>query len=195
MAIEFSEASSAWMPIPTWVSFLVQLGFKWPCQTPGERRIALISMPCDSAAAGLVTLGALIRDLGNPNANNLDRHYDALLQYARQFLESCRDCELEACDPQKKECGHLGEATGKVRLSTAPHGTYEISDRTDFAQRQIAFTRKAVVIRPKPQYATEWYIDGEPPPEINEPGGELCMAPYPEIVPGAIILPDNARKS
>jgi hypothetical protein len=70
-----------------WVDFLIKLGFGWPSGTARARRISLVSMPCDSAGAGLVTLGAMIRDLGNSAANDSDGHYDALLRHARQFLD------------------------------------------------------------------------------------------------------------
>lgn len=195
MTLEFSEGGSAWKPVPNWANFLLKLGYNWPASTLTERRIALVSMPCDSAAAGLVTLGAMVRDFGNPNANNLDRHYDVLLQYARQFLEACQPCPLKACDPEAKGCGHHAEATGRVRSVAHPHGTYQVSDRTVLANRQIAFMRKRVTIWPKPQYATEWHIDGEPAPQLIAAQGELQTGPYIHLIEGATVLPDNANKS
>ena len=62
-------------------------------------------MPCDSAAAGLVALGALIRDLGSDSTTNVGGHYDALLRYARQYIKSCRDCDMR-CHPELKRCGY-----------------------------------------------------------------------------------------
>jgi hypothetical protein len=195
MAIEFSEGCSAWQAIPAWAGFLLQLGHKWPAKAPGERRIALVSMPCDSPGAGLITLGATIRDLADPKANNLDRHYDSLLQFAKQFLGSCSTCTLNSCDPETKHCGYVREATGNVRSSSNPRGTYKISNSTNFEQRQIAFERNGVTVRPKPQYAVEWYIDNEAPPQWNEPTGELPLSLYPQIIERAPLLPENARKS
>jgi hypothetical protein len=195
MSLEFSEGNSVWSPVPKWADFLLQLGYKWPASTPTERRIALVSMPCDSAAAGLITLGATVRDLGNPNANNLDRHYDVLLQYARQFLEACQPCTLKACDPEASGCGYHSEVTGRVRSVESPRGTYQVSSRTDFANRQIAFARNGMTVWPKPQYATEWYIDGEPAPQLLASQGELQTAPYLQLIEGVTVLPANANKS
>jgi hypothetical protein len=135
-------------------------------------------MPCDSAAAGLIILGAMIRDLGNPRANSVDGHCDALLRYAQLFL------------------GHQSAGvTGRLRSVANPRRTYQISDKTDFAERQLAFTRDGVIYRPNPQFATDWYIDGEPPPEWNHVEGHLPEEPYRQIVAQAKILPENLGKS
>jgi hypothetical protein len=142
------------------------------------RRIALISMPCDSAAAGLFTLGAMIRDLGNPRANSVDEHYDALLGYAQLFLEH-----------------HPAGVTGRLRSALNPHEIYQITNETDFGKRQLAFTRRGVIYRPNPQFAIDWYIDGEPPPQWNNDEGHLPREPYRQIIAEAEILPDNLGKS
>jgi hypothetical protein len=59
----FSEAQAEWHAVPRWIEYLIHLGYVWPRDISERRRIALISMPCDSAAAGLVSLGALVREL------------------------------------------------------------------------------------------------------------------------------------
>src|SRR5688500_700029 len=139
--IEFSERGGAWRPVSKWVGFFVRLGYGWPAVQPRPRRIALVSMPCDSAAAGLVAFGALLRDLCHPRANDIDCHYYRLWYYARQYLENCQKCELSKCDPQISGCGQLKEVTGKVRSATHPHGTYQIFERTNLTERQITFSR------------------------------------------------------
>src|SRR5258708_3671241 len=62
----FSETGCVWQPVPPWAAFLIRFGYLWRA-TSKTRRIALLTMPCDSAAAGLISLGALIGDLCNPN--------------------------------------------------------------------------------------------------------------------------------
>ena len=57
--------------LPNWAYFLINFGYQSKLYTGSKRRIALISMPCESAAAGLVSLGALIRDLEDPQASPL----------------------------------------------------------------------------------------------------------------------------
>jgi hypothetical protein len=123
----FSEAGLDWRPIPQWARFLIQFGYRWPMASPGRRRIALVSMPCDSAAAGLIALGALIRDLGNDTATNVNGHYEALLRYARQYLRSCHKCEVR-CHPEERRCGYMHEATGLLRDKNGKR--YRISELT-----------------------------------------------------------------
>ena len=57
----FSEDNDSWREVPDWASFLLRLGVKFPLDPIETRRICLVSMPCDSAAAGLVALGAMVR--------------------------------------------------------------------------------------------------------------------------------------
>lgn len=70
----FIESDNEWKGVPEWASFLVNFGYHWPKPSPKVRRIALISLPCDSAAAGLVSLGSLIRSLEDPSCNDVSRH-------------------------------------------------------------------------------------------------------------------------
>lgn len=81
--MEFSEAHNPWRTIPDWASFLIEFGFAWLAQPRDSRRIALISMPSDSAAAGLVTLGAMRRCLELDDANDTSSHYEKLLALAK----------------------------------------------------------------------------------------------------------------
>ena len=82
--MQFSEAMGGWQEIPPWADFLISFGFNWPESEPEVRRIALISMPTDSAAAGLIALGAMRRRLESATANDLDSHYQRLERLARQ---------------------------------------------------------------------------------------------------------------
>jgi len=87
--MEFSEAENPeaenhWRAIPEWASFLIEFGYAWLGQPRDSRRIAVISMPSDSAAAGLVTLGAMRRCLELDDANDTSSHYEKLLALARE---------------------------------------------------------------------------------------------------------------
>jgi hypothetical protein len=147
--MHFSEANQEWRTLPRWAEFLIRLGYDWPALESRPRRIALLSMPCDSAAAGLVTLGALIRDFGNPNANDAGTHFEALLRYARQYLEKCRDCKTR-CHPELRECGYIAEASGYVRKDGKPYLIVKISDQSAWGQ--------AIVCSNKNE--TRWLLGG-----------------------------------
>jgi hypothetical protein len=194
--IKFSEAFQDWQPIPAWVRFLVSFGNKWPRTNPRPRRISLISMPCDSPAAGLIALGAMVRDLSDPHANDVDGHYDKLLNYARQFLQHCKPCVLK-CRPAVKRCGYAKEATGRLRSPLLPHGTVAISE---VEQRQIKWIqrdghRNHVLVIPTSQHAKNYHIDGEPACQWNDLTGELPHSPYQALLDEVTIIPENLRRS
>lgn len=81
--LEFREANGTWQLAPEWATFLIRFGYLWAqsAQT-ARRRIALISLPCDSAAAGLVTLGALKCRLEIPGANDRSAHFERIRSLA-----------------------------------------------------------------------------------------------------------------
>ena len=194
----FSEHDSEWMPIQPWMDFLIQFGYGWRSEPASPRRIALISMPCDSAAAGLIVLGALIRDLTIPSANDVDGHYERLLQKARQYLKYCRQCDL-VCEPDEKECGFLKQSTGKLR-SPLLTGTVEISDRTNFEERQIVWLqrdgyRNHCLVRPTPQHARNYHLEDEPPVQWHQSDASLAANAYRELLNLAAIFPDNLSRS
>ncbi len=191
----FSEANQEWQVVPQWARFLIRLGYQWPCADLGHRRIALISMPCDSAAAGLVTLGALIRDLGNSTANDVDGHYDALLRYAHQYLECCRVCTMR-CQPGFRGCGYTAEATGFVRdTGKKRYQIVKISERKD-REAAIVCLRQTVKKWVFRHSATQWHIDGDTPPKLfgNDQKG-VPIGTYDQIIPDARIIQENLGRS
>jgi len=193
--MDFSEDEGEKQAIPAWIQFLLSLGYGWPRTNPKPRRIALISMPCDSAAAGLIALGAMVRDLGDPRANDVDGHYDKLLKYARQFLQNCETCDVK-CKPEIKRCGFAKEASGKLRSLLLPRQTFQISARTNFEERKLAWTyRNGITQWPTPQKATNWYIDGDPAPETKQLNGHLSPDPYRLLITEVPIYEDNLRRS
>ena len=180
----FSEHNSAQILVPKWASFLLNLGYSWPVGADQPRRIMLVSMPCDSAGAGLIVLGAMIRDFTNPSANDIEGHYDRLMLFARQFLGSCRDCETK-CRPDIRRCGFVREASGQVRSLRHKNKAIEVDERTDFEGRQIALRyrdgRNTCLERPSSPYAVDFHIFGEPPPTIPETVAGLPSTPYEKI--------------
>lgn len=190
--MEFSEYQRAWSTVPHWVRFLIDFGYGWPWDEERPRRIALVSMPCDSAGAGLVALGAMVRGMANPNANDLDGHFGALKRYARQYLESCRTCEMR-CRPQLRGCGYNSEANGRVRYKGGH--VYTLSERSDLTKGDVWLFRQGVDRWLNPRFSIDWQIDGEPLPQsINDMGG-LPPQVFSVIVEAAQIIPDNLRRS
>lgn len=193
--IMFFENEQHWQATPKWADFLVHLGFRFHDDTLGQRRISLVSMPCDSAAAGLIALGALIRDLGNPDASNVKGHYNAMLRYARQYLENCRNCS-HPCKPEKVRCGYAVRATGWVRnWCNKPSKRYRISEKTNLAKNELWYSHKGGSWWQDPRYCLDWEIDGLPPPQLDDSEGVLDEEIYRHIIKSAKIIRENTRKS
>jgi len=81
--MEFSEADNAWRTVPEWVTFLIELGYRWMATHDASRRLALISLPTDSAAAGLLTLGLMRKCMELDDANDVGAHHQRLVELAR----------------------------------------------------------------------------------------------------------------
>lgn len=159
--MQFSEDHRTWRAIPEWVRFLVRLGFGWPNIGPTTRRLALISMPCDSAAAGLVALGAMRRRLELDGANDLGSHFQRIESLA---LRAGSDTFL--------------------RWRNEPRRRYVLDGKDDegmvWAKRvsSTRLTRRTINRRT----AVEWAIDGEAPVS----GARLLYGQhYAELVEGA----------
>jgi len=194
----FFERDQGFECIPAWATFLMQVGYYWPKANPGKRRIALISMPCDSAGAGLIALGAMICDLADPQANDVDSHYDKLLRYAFQYLKSCKQCDM-ACNPIAKNCGYIKQSTGKLR-SKDLRGTVEISDQTDFTTREIRWIvpdgrSNHCIVTPTRNYANNYYLENDVPLVLNKSDQELSLNLYKSFFPGSEILTKNLSQS
>jgi hypothetical protein len=198
-AVSFSEGNQARRAIPSWAEFLIQLGYRWPSDSGEPRRIALISMPCDSAAAGLVALGALARDLQNRNANDVDGHHDSLLRYAHQYLDACRVCRTR-CEPELCGCGYTSAVTGEIRrVNGKRYQVAEFSKDPDTGEQCIVVIggvgRKQERRWMFRRYATDWHIEGQPEPQIKESQAELPRGPYNDIVGTKEIVTENLRRS
>ena len=184
--------------MPEWATFLMQVGYYWPKTTLGKRRIALISMPCDSAGAGLIALGAMISDLADPQANDVDGHYDKLLRYAFQYLKSCKQCDM-VCNPASKNCGYIKQSTGKLR-SQDLRGTVEISNQTDFTTREIRWIvpdgrSNHCIVTPTRNYANYYYLEEDVPVVLNKYDQELPLNLYKSFFSGSEIFTKNLSQS
>lgn len=76
--------------VPAWAASALSLGYRWRQNGGDARRIGLLSMPCESEAAGLIALGALRSDLERATANHVDTHFDLLLRACRERVAALR---------------------------------------------------------------------------------------------------------
>lgn len=194
----FAESDGKWQSIPEWVNFLIGFGYHWGASENSNRRIAILSMPCSSPAAGLIALGALIRDLGRLDANDMATHNDSLLCYARQYLDYCAKCDLLKCDPTIRGCGFDSKSNGVIRSVRLKNHIYMVSEKTDFGEKRLVLFDKrkpSATIEPNAEYTANFYFNGQPPAVSSSGETGLQESSYQGFIEEAKILPENLRKS
>jgi hypothetical protein len=169
--VQFSEANGAWKEVPHWAEFLLNFGYRWPEIESAKRRIGLISMPCDSAAAGLIALGALRKRLEQSDADDLTSHFQRI-----QRLAIDRNHDLTLFDLRKRGrnkgpyvVDEFLSDTVWVRLVNGPSSRVSISLQTSVCWRfseeppvqvhsgsQVAFgAHYAALVNPKEKIRIE----------------------------------------
>jgi hypothetical protein len=135
----FSESASSWQAVPAWAQFLINFGYCWD-QRDRRRRIAIVSMPCDSAAAGLIALGAIRRRLELSCANDLAAHYE-------------RFKALSTTSGEQPAVRHR-HRPGRFRFDSMD------SEGNPWLRHDTKDDYRMVVL---PANATDWQFDGEAP--------------------------------
>jgi hypothetical protein len=168
--MEFSEAQTPWRTVPEWVDFLVLLGFLSLGRPEGSRRITVVSMPCDSAGAGLVALGAIRKGLELPGVNDANMYYAYLMDLA------------------KSNTNH----THRLRNPNWP-GLFEFdgldAGSTLWVRQVNSKSRRRLSI--PPSSALSWHIAGTPPVVLRK-GDQIPFASlYSRLLPGAGTIIDH----
>lgn len=164
--MRFSERNASWEEIPPWVDFSLRLGYEWAETTATGRRICLISMPCDSAGAGLIALGAMRKRLELRDANDLGLHFHRIQRLS---------------DPR------LSPALLRHKFQ---HGRFEFDqiDRGIVWLKQIAAPMRMAVF---PHNAEDWRFEGEAPVRLfagaRVPHGVI----YAHLIPGQVGVLDK----
>lgn len=166
--MQFRESGGQWQQVPQWAAFLITFGYHFYRTDCDSRRISLISMPCDSAAAGLVTLGAVRRSIENPTDNDVSRHFQRLQYGGDRILRHRRE--------------------GKKR--------FKLSKLDGLWGQQVTSTNKFISYRRSISQlnALDWYFEGEP--FIEAASGQRL--PYESVYKGLIenankIIESNLR--
>jgi len=170
--MKFSEHQGPWRPIPEWARFLVQLGFTWSSIGPPTRRLGLISMPCDSAAAGLVALGAMRRRLELAGAADLGSHFQRI-----------EDLALKG---GSKTVLRRRNGPGRYVLERKEDGMVWAKLKSGARGARITITRIN---------AAEWYFEGEAPVRALANDPIRYGKHYGELVEGADIEVTNLALS
>lgn len=192
------DSGKSWHDIPDWVNFFLKQGEDWVANlgTRG-RTIRIISMPCRSHAASLITLGAVSRCLCEQEATDRSRHLDNLFSYAKQYLHHCKACRFKPCNPKTANCGYISEATGKIRLSSRQVNNRYISEKTDFINRIFVYQQGAVTVSTfidSPRLL-DFYPEHGIPLSEGIKGDALDATGYVDIFPDIIPINDNLSTS
>lgn len=189
--VRFYAQGAPHTTVPSWANWLLQLGRSWECT--GNRQIAVVSMPCDSPAAGLVTLGALAGDLGRAEASDVQGHFDSLLRYAKQYLTVCRDCTVR-CRPKDRRCGYQHESTGKLRRQLGHQLVGPVVSVTEGPVPSISLHVRGGTVSLHPAAALGYSVHHAPPIETAAEQG-LDTSPYRAIVKGCSPTSQNQQRS
>jgi hypothetical protein len=173
--MRFSESDLQFPGVPPWAEFLIAFGLRWGQGVAGSRRVAIVSMPCDSAGAALVALGALRFRLGLADANQLDGHFQRIQRAADAqtgdvFLRHNLDRGRFLLR------GRRNDGTVYVEQYPSPKG---------------GPLRKPIL----PELAASWTFDGEAPIQVLQ-GREIPhRAFYDAITDAPPIVPANLHRS
>ena len=138
----FSESGGPSEPLPRWAADFIELGFRLPIAAV-PRRIIFVSTPCESAAAGLITLGAMLKRLEQENADDLSAHY----------------VRLQALTPETARGVILRH---RIRTKRRFEVVRNESGRIQFQECGRRDPERYTLLEP---HASNWYFDGEPPVE------------------------------
>jgi hypothetical protein len=150
-AILFSEGSETWRPLPSWVRWFLDFGYRWTIQQ-GKRRICILSTPCDSPAAALVALGLMRRRLEVPDAGDLASHLGHLRSL---YAKGKTDTILRRVNSKKR-----------FRLANAD------ADGTLWAHIAGSTSVRYKIVE---EFAYDWHVDGEPPVQVSR-GAPLMLS-------------------
>jgi hypothetical protein len=178
--------------------WLLDIGFQWtsePRNPSRGRRVALLSMPAESPAAGLLALGALVGDMSRPDANDIHGHHEALQRNARQYIQHCRSCRAR-CHPDKTGCGFLSPASERLRRHEGSGSLSIVGLGADPSGAPfIEAKEKGASVRIFAGATKNLRIDGEPPYLVGTVAGSLAHDAYAAIFPQAKILRPNLGSS
>ena len=184
-SLQFSEADSPWQAIPPWANFLIRCGYVCAGPDASSRRIGLISMPCESAAAAVVTLGAMRRRLTLAQANDLTSHYQRIERNA-----SCATNEFVPTFLRNNKYRGRFRLDGKDKNGVIWVRSEAGSSR-GFSSHQRLVKGFAIL----PQSACDWYFDGEAPVQTLE-GAELpYVRIYEALLEDGALIRSNLRQS
>jgi len=94
LKIGWFEGNENYVSVPEWAKWFVEAGARFPLFDDDAEHLLVISTPCDSPAAALVSLGVVLRDLTREEATNVANHARAIRAWAKRPKKSPEEAEL-----------------------------------------------------------------------------------------------------
>ena len=199
--MRYYEGSVLHEATPAWVAVAISLGYRWCQAGNGARRIGLLSMPCESEAAGLIALGALRSDLERTTANHVDTHFDLLLRACRERVavqmrrkDSCEDPSWDvrnAVDDTRWSFVSYNDDLDAIVLESATHRP--VVKRKGKSIHNPNGVCSRYIMRAS---AIDWQLRDCPLPQLSTDERALELSGYSDL-PGCVgpILEANLRRS
>ncbi len=199
--MQYFEAHALYDAVPAWAAAALGLGYRWRLSGSNARRIGLLSMPCESEAAGLIALGVLRSDLERTTANHVDTHFDLLLRTCRERVAA----RMRREDSSEETAWDVRNAVDDTRWRFVAY-----DGDLDAIVLELAKHRPVVKLKgkrvPNPHgacrryimrdYAIDWQLRDCPLPQLPQDGKALELSAYSDL-PGCVgpILEENLRRS
>lgn len=199
--MQYFEVDTRYDTAPAWATAALGLGYRWRLSDSNARRIGLLSMPCESEAAGLIALGALRSDLERTTANHVDTHFDHLLRACRERVaanmrreaspaELSWDLRNSVDDTRWRFAAFDGERDAIV-IEKATHRPFVKSKGKRIPNPNGVCS--SYIMRDN---AISWQLRDCPLPQLPPDGKPLELSAYSDL-PGCVgpVLEANLRRS
>lgn len=175
---EFREERDAWRPLPSWARFFLCAGYQLQSTLSSTRRIILLTTPCESAGAALLTLGAMRYRLTQKGADDLAAHFSRI-----QALTRASHADRPLCDIR-----YRGKRAGPFLVSSIVPESGHV-----WVQHTILPSDRSLIT---PATAMNWRFHDEPQLHLQH-GAQV---PYRELYNGLFpnagaICPENLSRS
>lgn len=174
----FREGDEAWRSMPPWAQFFLRAGHQLQSTAGDTRRIFLLTLPCESAAAALLALGAMRFRLAQEGADDLAAHFARI-----RALAGARHTTHTLCDIR-----HRGKRAGPFRVRCAEPDTGHVwVQHISQPEEQRLIT---------PLSSSCWRFQDEPALQLHNGKQLSSEALYGALLPDAgPVCPDNLARS
>lgn len=174
----FREGKEDWRPLPSWAQFFLSVGYQLQSTVGGARRIILMTTPCESAGAAILTLGAMCFRLTQGGADDLAAHFARI-----QALTGVDHVDRPLWDIRSK-----GKRAGPFLVKSIEPDTGHV-----WVQHSSVMDNRQLITLAS---AMNWRFYDEPPLQLQGGAHVPYLDLYKRLVPDTgVIRPENLKRS